>query len=376
MCPASRRGMPTNRQKHLSRVEPKPRTSGKQLRLGFIPLVDAAPLLAARELGLFARHGLNVSLSREVGWATVKEKMFYGELDGAHAPAGMAFAMKLGLQSLPCEVMTSFVLNLNGNAITLSSSMWKKGVRDAQGLRQLILSHRSERLVFGTVSLVSSHHFLLRRWLLSAGINPDRDVRIAVIPPGQMAANLKAGLLAGYCVGEPWNSAAVVHGHGWCPATSLDLAEGHVEKVLLLRSEYPARHPDEHAALLAALSEACAFCDAPANREEVIRILEQSCFKGMKEALLNSLAGGFDRGGTGLKTEENLHSFYRNQTNRPTFAKAAWVLEELKAARLLPQDFKEFRALATSVFREDLYEKAMKNLPESKPSRKPLLVRA
>lgn len=359
-------GMPTNRQKLLPRVESKLRASGSQLRLGFIPLVDAAPLLVARELGLFARQGLNVALSREVGWATIKEKIFYGELDGAQAPAGMAFAMKLGLQCLPCEVMTSFVLNLNGNAITLSSSLWKKGVRDAQGLRQLILSHRSEKLVFGTVSLVSSHHFLLRKWLISAGIDPDRDIRIAVIPPGQMAANLKAGLLAGYCVGEPWNSAAVVDGSGWCPATSLDLAGGHVEKVLLLRSEYPARCPGEHAALLRALTEACAFCDVAENREEIIRVLEHSCFKGMKEVLRNSLGGTFDRGGAGLKTEEHLHSFSRNQTNRPTYAKAVWVLEELKAAGLLPPDFKELRALAGSVFREDLYEKAMKSAPEIK----------
>jgi len=335
-------------------------------------LVDAAPLLVAREFGLFARHGLDVVLFKEVGWATIKEKIAYGELDGAHAPAGMAFAMKLGLQGLPCEVMTSFVLNLNGNAITLSSSLWKKGVRDAAGLKQLILSHRSERLVFATVSLVSSHHFLLRKWLLSAEIDPDRDVRIAVIPPSQMASNLKAGLLAGYCVGEPWNSVSVLRGNGWCPATSLDLAKGHVEKVLLLRSDYPARHPNEHAALLGALNEACIFCDAEENRVAVAEVLEATCFKGMKEALLNSLAGGFERGGDGSKTQENLHSFYHNETNRPSLAKAVWVLEELKSAGLLPRDFKDLKALASSVFREDLFDKTMKNLPEPKASRKSL----
>src|SRR5687768_8276005 len=88
------------------------------VRVGFLPLTDVAPLVVAHELGIFARHGLNVELSRQVGWATIREKLVYGELDAVHAPAPMLWDIQLGIGSAPCPVLTSFVLNLHGNAIT------------------------------------------------------------------------------------------------------------------------------------------------------------------------------------------------------------------------------------------------------------------
>ena len=174
----------------------------------------------AHELGLFRKFGLNVSLSRELGWATIRDKIIYGELDAAHAVAGLPFAVSLGLGSIQCECVTGLVLCLQGNAITLSQDLWLRGVRDAGGLHREILRSRGRRtFTFGVAFPFSSHNFLLRQWLLSGGIQPDRDVRIVVVPPPQMFANLEAGNLDGYCVGEPWNSVAVKKGAGWCAAT-------------------------------------------------------------------------------------------------------------------------------------------------------------
>src|SRR5262245_17751468 len=103
---------------------------GRPLRVGFLPLTDAAPLIVAHELGIYARHGIRVELSREVGWATIREKIVYGELDAAHAPAPMLWDVHLGIGSAPCPVLTGFVLNLNGNALTLSERLYAEGVRD------------------------------------------------------------------------------------------------------------------------------------------------------------------------------------------------------------------------------------------------------
>lgn len=354
------RSVPVKRQQPIPPSAPAVQTDGAHpLRIGYIPLVDCSPLIAAVELGYFAKQGLNVVLSREVGWATIKEKLIYGEIDAAHAPAGMAFAMKLGIQCLPCEVETSFILNLNGNAITLSSTLWKKGVRDGATLRQLVRSHTGTRLVFGVVSRVSSHHFLLRRWLQNAGIEPDRDVRIVVIPPAQMFRTLQASLLDGYCVGEPWNSRAIMDGVGWCPATSLDLAPQHPEKAFIVRSDLPERRPAEYMAALRALDEACRFCEDLSRREELVQILVKAALPGMADYLRNSLLGPFQQGGGISRSEVDFHRFHRDETNRPDFAKAAWTLEQLQSAGLVQQTPENLRRLASSVFREDLYDTAL-----------------
>src|SRR3989442_1456519 len=110
------------------------------LRVGFVPLVDCAPLVMAQELGVFARHGLSIQLSREIGWATIRDKIIYGELDAAHAPAALPFAANFGLGSDRCACVSGLVLNLQGNAITLSRELWGRGVRDAATLRERVIA--------------------------------------------------------------------------------------------------------------------------------------------------------------------------------------------------------------------------------------------
>src|SRR6478736_412377 len=112
------------------------------LRLGFVPLTDCAPLVMAQELGLFKKFGLRVELSRELGWATIGDKIINGEVDASHALAAMPMAATLGLGSIPCDCLTALILNLNGNAITLSNDLWKRGVRDGKTLREEIVRSR------------------------------------------------------------------------------------------------------------------------------------------------------------------------------------------------------------------------------------------
>ena len=163
-------------------------SAGPAVRLGFVPLTDCAPLIVAREFGLFARHDVRVALSRELGWATVRDKLVHGELDAAHAPCGLPFALRLGLGSPVTDCVASLVLNLNGNGITLSHALARSGVSNLTALADYVrLNRRSRRLVFGVVSLHSTHAWLLRTWLSSAGIKPDEDVPVGVGPPPQLA---------------------------------------------------------------------------------------------------------------------------------------------------------------------------------------------
>jgi ABC-type nitrate/sulfonate/bicarbonate transport system substrate-binding protein len=345
--------------KKIQSINIAPRRVG--LRLGFVPLTDCAPLVMAGELGIFRKYGLKVVLSRELGWATIRDKVIYRELDAAHAVAGMPFAATLGLGSIRCECLTALVLNLHGNAITLSTDLWKRGVRDGASLHEEIMRSRGgHRSTFGVVYPFSSHNFLLRDWLAASGINPERDVRLVVVPPPQMAANLKAGHLDGFCAGEPWNSVAVQSGAGWCVATSVELDPGHPEKVLMVRRDFAVKRADEHLALVAALLEACEFCAEPANRNEIVATLSGPEYVGVPALLLRrGFDGRLDFGQGRFRTVPDFNIFYRDAANEPSSDKAGWVLQHLRDRGLCADPAALNFALGRSVFRRDLFEQAV-----------------
>lgn len=334
----------------------------RTLRLGFVPLSDCAPLVMAHELGWFKQRGLNVVLSRELGWATIRDKVIHGELEAAHTVAGMPVAATLGLGSIACECLTALVLNLHGNAITLSSDLWKRGVRDGNSLREEIARSRHEKVfTFGVVYPFSTHNFLMRDWLKRAGIRPDRDARIVVVPPPQMVANLKAGHLDGFCAGEPWNSVAVQSRAGWCVAASAELAPCHPEKVLMVRRDFAEKRESEHLALAAALLDACEFCDAPENQEQIIATLAQRAYVNVPPAALRPGFGKeFDFGHGAVRRIQNFSVFHRHHANEPSSDKAAWVLQQLRASGLCPDASALNPELGRRVFRADIFDQAVR----------------
>lgn len=332
------------------------------LRLGFVPLTDCAPLVMARERGLFQKYGLRVALNRELGWATVRDKIIYGELDAAHAIAAMPAAATLGLGSVACDCLTALVLNLHGNAITLSNELWQRGVRDGKTLHgEIQRARRTKTFTFGAVYPFSSHRHLLRQWFAAHGIRPDRDVRIVIVPPPQMVANLKAGHLDGFCVGEPWNSVAVQSRAGWIAATSAELDPGHPEKVLMVRRDFAGQRADEHTALIAALLEACEFCDQPENHDEIIATLARPEYVGVAEAALHcGISGHLDLGHGLSRRVGDFCRFHRHDANEPSGDKAAWALELVRASGLCPEPASLNFALGRQVFRPDIFEQAVR----------------
>ncbi len=248
------------------------------------------------------------------------------------------------------------VLNLHGNAITLSHDLWRRGVRDANTLREeAVRSHREKIFTFGAVFSFSSHRHLLRNWLAAAGINPDRDVRIVIVPPPQMAANLQSGNLDGFCAGEPWNSAAVKARAGWCAAVSAELDPGHPEKVLMVRREFAEKREEEHLALLAALLDACEYCAAPENYEEIIATLARPEYVDAPPAVLRrGLGGPFDFGRGNVRAVRDFCVFHGHDANEPSADKAAWALELVRASGLCPEPARLNPALSSRVYRADI----------------------
>ncbi|HLO49227.1 MAG TPA: nitrate ABC transporter ATP-binding protein [Kamptonema sp.] len=310
------------------------------LELGFIPLTDCAPLVIAKEKGFFAAHGLEeVNLSREPSWKAIAKGVESGRLDAAQMVAGMPISMTLGLDdNPPVPVCTALTLSRNGDAITFSKHLYSTGIRTLADFKEAIAESPDKVHTLGTVHTSSMHNLLLRYWLASGGIDPDLDVGLTVIPPPQMVANLKAGNIDGYCVGEPWNSHAVNENIGFVMARSLDIWPGHIEKVLGVTEEWANKYPQTHIALIKALLEACEYCDDKRNRAEILELLCQEEYVG--GAPENIRPGFIDAYDSGTEYEPemllNFNQFYVDKTNFPDRTEMLWVMAQMARWGIVP----------------------------------------
>jgi nitrate/nitrite transport system ATP-binding protein len=345
------------------------------LNIGFVPLTDCAPLVVAKEKGLFAKHGLEeVTLSREPSWTAIAEGVTSRRLDAAQMVAGMPLSMTLGFGgegSLP--IVTALILSRNGNAITLSKKFWDQGVRTLQDFKAVLAQTPNQQHTLGMVYPTSMHNLMLRYWLASAGIDPDQDVNLTVIPPPQMVANLSAGSIDGYCVGEPWNSRAVHEGLGYVIATDLDIWPSHPEKVLGVREDWTAQHPETHNALVKALLEACDYCDERRHREEILKWLSKPEYLG-PAAAIHARPGFIDpyNRGTGAASEDiwEFNRFHVDQSNCPGRVEGLWILTQLARWGITPFP-RNWIEILERVRRVDLYGRAARDLglPDIEPNR-------
>jgi nitrate/nitrite transport system ATP-binding protein len=207
------------------------------------------------------------------------------------------------------------------------------------------------------------HNLLLRYWLASGGIDPDRDVSVTVIPPAQMVSNLKTGTIDGYCVGEPWNARAVAEGLGVVMATDNDIWPGHIEKVLGVTEAWAEQYPKTHIALVKALLEACEYCDDRRNREEVVEMLAKPEYVGADEAHIRpGFLDPYDRG-DGSKPEEvhNYIQFFTGKANYPDVSEAVWMMTQMARWGITPFP-RNWLEVAERVKRADIFGQAAREL--------------
>ncbi len=351
-----------------------------RLRLGYIPLTDAAPLVVALERGHFARYGLEVTLSREPSWATLRDKLGVGQLDGAHLLAPMALACTLGIEGVPQRLVTALSLGLNGNAITVADNLYRDMLAAADGqpvtaaaLASVIARRRAtgaDPLTFATVYPASNHNYQLRYWLAAAGIDPDRDVRLVVVPPPQMVQRLRQGDIYGYCVGEPWNTLAVREGVGRIVTTGYEVWNNAPEKVLAVGVAWAQRYPATHTALLCAIIEAAQWLDEhPQHRLEAARLLAAPMYLGLPAGVIaGSLSGQVALDARGAARElPDFHVFYRYAATFPWRSHALWMLQQMDRWGQLPAGT-DLLAVAHAVYRPDLYRRAVTRMGIAVPT--------
>ena len=269
-----------------------------QITAGFIPLLDAAMLVVAKEKGFAEAEGLDLQLVRESSWANIRDRIAIGHFDAAHMLAPMAIAGSLGVGPLPVATVAPIALGAGRNGITVSEALWQRMSdvgADASLAAGPAVAHLAKacregssdrKPVFGVVHPYSAHAYLLRYWLAEGGLLPDRDVQIDVVPPPFMPDALASGHLDGCCVGEPWNSVAMEQGAGRLVTTSDAIWHGSPDKLLGFRADWADKHPAAVAKLVRALYAAGIWCDVPANREELARLLALPDYLDTKAELL------------------------------------------------------------------------------------------
>ncbi|MEZ5626839.1 MAG: CmpA/NrtA family ABC transporter substrate-binding protein [Rhodocyclaceae bacterium] len=352
------------------------------LKLGIIPLTDCAVIVVAKEKGFFKAHGLDVTVSKEASWANIRDKVSLGELDGAHMLAGMPLAATLGVGATQKDTITAFSMDLNGNGITVSNELYERMMAadpeamkarptTAVALKKVIEEDKKAGkapMTFAMVFPVSTHNYEIRYWMASAGIDPDKDVRLIVIPPPQMVANLQARNIVGYCVGEPWNQRAVEMGIGRSLITNYEIWNNNPEKVFGVNREWADKHPNTHKALIRAMIEAAQWMDTLENRREVVKIISQKSYVNAPESVVeNSMTGTWRY----TKTEEvqlpDFNVFYRYAATFPWQSHAVWFLTQMVRWGQIEAPI-NFKKVAETVYRSDIYRDAAKDLGIAVPS--------
>lgn len=321
----------------------------RPLRLGFIALNDAAVLIAAKEKGFFEAEGLDVELSRQVSWATVRDKMSVGALDGSHMLAPTALAISLGAAGgEPTPLVAPLALNINGPAITMASRLAAAmgAGRTADGLGRLVARRREEGASPITLAVVfpfSVHNYLLRDWLARAGIDPDRDVRLTIAPPARMTELLVGGVVEGFCVTEPWDTAAMAAGAGEIVVRGSQFWPRTPDKVFTVTEAWAAARPDDLQALLRAMLRAAAWADDLQNRAELAEILARPHYVGADPLIIEASLSDMVFHGGGASAPQPIH--------------AGWLLSQMMRWAHIDPDV-DIVTVARRVYRPDIHAMA------------------
>jgi NitT/TauT family transport system ATP-binding protein len=351
--------------------------------VGFIPLLDCACIVAAAECGFAAEEGLELVLVRETSWANVRDRLIVGHLDVAHLLGPMTVASSLGIGHLTVPMIAPFSLGFGGNGITVSTSLWEQMRREratpgaeprvlGEALRRVVAvrerAHRSP-LTFGIVYPFSCHNYELRYWLAASAIDPDRDVRLVVIPPPLLADAMRAGQIDGFCVGEPWNSVAVDAGVGVIALPTTAIWRQSPEKVLGCCASWAQRHPERLQALLRALFRAARWCENPVHHPALAELLARPRFVGAPvELLLGALTNRLRlMPGSPPVLLEDFFATARCNANFPWSSHALWFYTQMVRwgqTTHTPANLSTARA----TYRPELYRNALAELDASLPA--------
>ncbi|HIL22810.1 MAG TPA: nitrate ABC transporter substrate-binding protein [Alcanivorax sp.] len=333
------------------------------IRLGYLPLTDAASLIVAATQGFAERYGLRIELQRQASWSALRDRLLSGELDAAQGMYGLIYSMHLGLASPSKPMAVLMGLNQNGQSINLSAGLQRAGVTDAQALAKRVHQGNSPICLASTFP-TGTHAMWLYYWLATLGIHPLRNIDTVTVPPPLMVHHLKARRIDGFCAGEPWGAYAIEQGQAFTVATSQSIWPDHPEKVLTSLLDFVEQHPNTAKALVMAVLDASRFIDQNAeNRRCTAQLISTASYLDAPlEAVLPRMLGQYQDGnGEQWQDAHPLRFHAGGAVNMPYLSDAMWFMTQFRRWGLL-QDDPDYLSVAEQVQQLDIYQAAATSL--------------
>lgn len=349
---------------------------------GFMPLLDSAVLVAAKEAGFAAGEGVDLTLVRETSWANIRDRMAVGHFQVAHMLAPMPIAANLGLTPLAVPTLAPIALGLGGNAVTVSNGLWSRMADEgaAPDLDPAAAGHALRRVItqrtgqgdaplrFAVVHPFSGHNYELRYWLAACGIDPESEIEIVYVPPPLMADALASGAIDGYCVGEPWSTAATKASLGRIATVKAALWRSSPEKVLGVTAKWAEQEPDALAALLRAMGRSAQWCASPQNHGALAEMLAARAVIDRPAAWMqHGLSGNLDIGGGEIRHAEDFFVPFAKAATFPWKSHALWFYSQMVRWQQVAHSARN-AAIARETYRPDIYRNALKPLGIALPA--------
>jgi nitrate/nitrite transport system substrate-binding protein len=344
-------------------------------KLGFIALTDSAPLIIAKEKGLFEKYGMkDVEVLKQASWGTTRDNLVLGSeaggIDGAHILSPMPYLIAEGKitngNKVPMYILAR--LNTNGQAMSIANEFKElKITLKSDTLKDSFAKIKSGgKEVKCAVTFPGGNHDLwMRYWLASNGIDPNTDVSTIVVPPPQMVANMKAGNMQAFCVGEPWNARLVAQNVGYTAFTTGEFWKDHPEKAFTMRGDWVDKNPKAAKAILAAVLEAQVWCEKAENKEEMCKIIGADKWLKVPAAeILGRLQGKVDYGdGRTLDNPDLAMKFWKDNASYPYKSHDLWFVTEDMRWGYFDADT-DAKKLVDKVNREDIWKESAKMIGE------------
>ncbi|TCT08046.1 CmpA/NrtA family ABC transporter substrate-binding protein [Aquabacter spiritensis] len=331
----------------------------KDLKIGFIPITCATPIIMAHPLGFYSKYGLNVEVIKTAGWAVVRDKTLNKEYDAAHMLAPMPLAISMGVGSTATPYTMPAVENINGQAITLA--MKHKDNRDPKNWKGF---------KFAVPFDYSMHNYLLRYYLAEAGIDPDADVQIRSVPPPEMVANLRAGNIDGYLGPDPFNQRAVYDGVGFIHILSNKIWNGHPCCAFAASQDFVTTMPNTFHAVTKAIIDATGYAQKAENRKQIAEAIAPANYLNQPQIVLEQILTGTFADGLGkIEKDPNRIAF----DPFPYNAFAIWILTQMKRWGQVKGDV-DYAGIAKKVYLETQTGALMKELGQTPPTAQKTIV--
>jgi nitrate/nitrite transport system substrate-binding protein len=341
----------------------------EEVKIGFIPLTDCAPIVMAAVLGFDKKYGVKIIPSKQASWAAVRDNLLTGGIQFADVLYGLMYGVQVGVGGPKRDMAVLMTLNHNGQGITLSDKLIKDGITTGPTLAKAVLE-KKRAWTFAQTFPTSTHAMWLYYWLATYGVNPMRDAKEITVPPPQMVANMRVGAMDGCCVGEPWNAVAIAQKVGFTVATSQEVWPEHPEKVLGATAEFVQKYPNTTKAVMAAVLDASRWIDASdANRTKMAETIAAPGYVNTQvDTILPRILGHYENGlGKSWQAKHPMRFFEDGAVPFPYLSDGMWFLTQFRRWGLIKTD-PDYLAVAKAVNRVDLYKEVATELKVPVPA--------